>query len=247
MSLILTLVAVLALTNSLDPEKPYALAQSNVLDRGSFALYWKGARIGDERFVIREERVGTEGRLIRADAELNLKVDGRAMRMRAALEAQGENLAPRRYEADFSGPEATTIVGVLLGDRFRLDVRSPRGQELTQLLIRGRSAILDRHVTHYFAHQYYFAAQLLGSAPSVEARLIVPSKRHQISVTIEDLGMESLEIGGRRLELRRLAITPAGEARHDVWLDGDRVIKVEVPEDEWIAVRSDLDSIPSDN
>ncbi len=48
MSLILTLVALLSLTNSPDPEKPYALAQSDVLDRGSFALYWRGARIGDE-------------------------------------------------------------------------------------------------------------------------------------------------------------------------------------------------------
>lgn len=247
MLILFTLLAVQALTDSVNLEKSYRLVQSDVLDSGTFALYLKGARIGDEHFVIREERTGTAGRLIWAGAELNLKVEGRAMRMRAALEAQGENLAPRRYEADFNGPEATTIVGVRLRDRFQLDVRSPRGQELKQLLIRGGSAILDRHVAHYFAHHYYFAAKLLGSEPSVEASLIVPRQRGQISVKIENLGMESVEISGRRLELRRVSITPAGRARHDVWLDGDRVIKVAVPEDEWIAVRSDLKSKPSDS
>lgn len=205
-----------------------------IQDQGTFTLYLDGTRIGEERFIIRRESAAGSEPILIGLAELNLKLDGRTMRIRVALETAGEPSLPRRYEAEIDGSEMTRIVGTLLPDRVVLNVNSPEGEEMKQFLVRGKAAILERHI----AHHYYFASKLLGDEPSIEISVIVPRDRAQHSMTIEDRGMEDVQIEDDYYRLRHLTMTDETGTVHHVWLDGDRVTRVEVPALGFTAVRS---------
>ena len=229
--LLLSLVVVAA-------DEPASDATTETLDQGTFTLYLNGTRIGEERFVIRQESDRDSGLVMVSAAEINLKLDGRTMRIQAALEAAGTPPTPRRYEAKINGSDLTTIVATVLPDRVVLHVQSPEGEEMKQLLVPGESAILDR----YIAHHYFFACKLLGDRSSAEINAIVPRDRTQRPLRIEDLGPESVPINGQELRLRHITMTDREETVHHVWLDGDKVMKVEVPLAGFGADRSDLPS-----
>lgn len=215
--------------------RPASGDRPDVVDSGTFTLYLGDARIGEERFIIRRERVGSAGSVYRAGAELNLKLDGSTMRVGVALDVMAPSCRPLRYEAEINGSEATTIVGTLSRDRIRLRVQSPRGDEMKEFLVPGAVALLDKYV----AHHYFFASKLLAGESSVEASVIVPRDRNQETVRVVDQGVEPVSIGAAELELRHITIVSQTGTTHHVWLDGDRVMKVEVPESEFLAVRSD--------
>lgn len=222
-------LAALAVLPFLAP--PGAAAQ--VLDRGTFTLYQKGVRIGEERFTITEER-GGEIPIVRASGELNLKTDGQTMRVRVGLEAAGANAVPRRYEAQIDAAQPIRILALLTRDRVRVNVRSPEGEEMRQYLPRGPWLILQKYV----AHQYYFVARLLGDRQRLNITVIMPESGREISMHVEDRGTDTTTVAGRRLALRHLTVTADSAAVHDVWLDGERVIKVAVPSAGWMAVRT---------
>ncbi len=214
--------------------RPVPAGELEVLDSGSFTLFLRGARIGEERFVIRTEQAGSAGLLYRAGAELNLKIDGETMRVAVGLEVLGAGCHIRGYEAEVNGNRATSIVVALVRDRIRLNIRSPRGDEMTEFLHHDRTLILDTQI----AHQHYFAWKLLGGNRSVQATVMVPRERQQYSARIEDRGAESVRLNDTDTELRHIAIITENRRTHHVWLDGDKIMKVEVPEDGFIAVRS---------
>ncbi len=157
------------------------------------------------------------------------------MRMSVALETLGPRCRPSRYEVEINGSAATTIIGTPTGDRIRLDVRSPQGTEMKEFLVPGQLVLLDKYV----AHHYFFASRLMAGKHTVEASVIVPIDRNQEAVRIVDQGVEPVTIGSAELELRHITIVSQTGATHHVWLDGDRVLKVEVPEYGFLAARSD--------
>jgi len=209
-------------------------SEPEVLDSGSFTLFLRGARIGEERFVIRTEPAGSGGLLYRAGAELNLKIDGETSRVAVGLEVLGAGCHIRGYESEINGNRATSIVLALVRDRIRLNVRSPRGDEMTEFLHHDRTIILDTQI----AHQHFFAWRLLGGNRSVDATVMVPRERRQYSARIEDRGSETVRLNDADRELRHIAIITENRKTHHVWLDGDRVMKVEVPDDKFVAVRA---------
>ena len=206
-----------------------------IIDSGTFTHYLRGARVGEERFVISEERTGQGASLQRAGAELNLKRGGEISRIRSALEIVGPGVLPRRYEVAISGPGQTTIVAAIVRDRLRLNVQSPEGQEMRQFLISPRSMILDEGM----AHHYYFAARMLGNHASVDGTFFVPRRRAERKGTIRDLGEETTLVAGESYRLRHLVIRYAEHPENHVWLTGQRIIRVEIPEERWIAERTD--------
>jgi hypothetical protein len=217
---------------------PASEAEQEVVDTGTFTLYLHGARIGTERFVIRKEAAGGGDLIYRAGAELRLKLNGNTMRIGVALEALGPTCLPRRYEAEVNGNEAKSIVGTLVGNRIRLDVRSPSGDEMTEFLLRGKAVILEREI----AHHHFFAWKLLGENLSTEATVLIPRDKAKLAATIEDMGPELVQVADTEIELRHITVTAEGRPTRHVWLDGERVMKVEVPEDEFTAERSDTAS-----
>jgi hypothetical protein len=213
--------------------RPGPSYERELLDGGTFTLYQGGTRIGEEHFIIQSERTGTE-LVYRAGAELNLKLDNQTVRISVALEALGSKCRPRRYEAKINGGEATTIVGTLVRDRIRLDVQSPRGDEMREFLLRGRSAIVDKGIVHH----HFFIWKLLEGNPSTTATVVVPRENRQHNVTIEDRGEEPVQIDGHELLLKHVAMIDESGATHHLWLDGDRVMQVHIPEEQFLAVRT---------
>ncbi len=227
-------LAALALLWAVAAAETTARSTAQPLDAGAFTLYLGDTRIGEERFVIHEQQSsGAETHLL-GRAELNLKIDGHTVRIRVALETTVAAGLPRRYEAEINGSESTTIVGTLVGDRFNLNVRSPEGEEMRQFLVRGPSVILDRHV----AHQYFFAARLLGDSASAELSVIVPRDRTQKRLVISDHGQELTRIGSQDVMARHLTLTDQDGWTHHLWLEGNRLMRVEVPVQGFTAVRS---------
>ena len=204
-------------------------------DQGVFTLYLHGTRIGEERFVVRSEDDGTSEPLMIGVAELTMKLDGQTMRIRVALEAAGATPRPRRYEAEINGSELTRIVGTFPSDRAVLNVNSPAGEEMRQFLVRGKTAILDRHI----AHHYYFASLQLGDQQSTEISVIVPRDRAQHTFIIEDRGIDSLTIEEGQLSVRHLAMTDEEGVVHHIWLDGEHLVRIEVPAVGFSAQRTD--------
>ena len=112
---------------------------------------------------------------------------------------------------------------------------------MKEFLVRGRAMILDRHI----AHHYFFAGRLIDCDPSGAVSVIVPRDRNQEQAQIVDRGVDTQTVEGRELELRHLEIVSnSGKARH-VWLDGDRVIKVEVPDEGFQAIRTRTTTQPT--
>lgn len=206
----------------------------DIIDSGTFTLYLAGVRIGEERFVIRRERAGSAGPVYRAGAELFLKLNGQTMRVSVALEALGSRCRPLRYEAEVNGPEPVVILGTMARGRWRLDVRHPAGNEMKEFMLRENVAILDQYV----AHHYFFASKLVAGEVSTEATIIVPRDRSQNLVQIIDQGVESVRVGSDELQLRHIAIISESNGESHVWMDGDRVMKVEIPGIEFLALRS---------
>lgn len=188
--------------------------------------------------MIRTEPAGSAGTLYRAGAELNLKIDGETMRVAVGLEVLGTGCLIRGYEAEINGNRATSIVLALVRDRIRLNVRSPRGDEMTEFLHRDRTVILDMIVGTHIAHQHFFVWKLLGGNRSSDATVMTPIERQQHPARIEDRGVESVRLGDADKDLRHIAIITENRRTHHVWLDGDKVMKVEVPEDRFVAIRS---------
>ncbi len=216
------------------PTPSPALGQETI-DRGTFSLSRKGVPIGEEKFLIRQDPAGDAGPLYRSAAELNLKIEGSAMRVIVELETIGPRYIPRRYRAELSGPHAVSIAVALQRDRLRLDVRSQGGEEMREFLARDALAILDQNV----AHHYFFLAKVLGERRSRQASIVIPQTRSQHRVTIEDRGEESVRIDQRQLTLRHLVASVPGGAIHHIWLQGDKVIRVEVPDLEFVAIRTE--------
>ncbi len=206
-----------------------------MLDSGRFTLYVDGARVGEEEFLIREERGGAVGPIYQASGEQRLKLEGRTMLIAVAIEATGARPRPRRYEAQVNGGSATSVVARVIADRLRLEIRSPTGEEMKEFLVRGRTAILDR----YIAHHYFFVGRLLGDQAQTAIEAVAPRTREKTRYRVENRGSETIRIGDREFATRHLVLTPdSGEPRH-VWLDGDRVIRVTVPDEGFTAERSD--------
>ncbi len=214
---------------------PGVAPAQDVIDGGTFTLFLNEARIGEEQFIIRQERASTAGPLYRAGAEQNLKLDGQTMRISVALEVTGARTRPRRYEAEINGGAATSIVGTLVAHRLRLAVRSPRGEEMREILVRGLAAIVDRRT----AHHYFFVWKLLGDETFAELWIINPRNQSRERYRAEKLGRETITVGEREFVAQHLVLTSETGATRHVWLENDRVMRVEVPDEGFVAVRSD--------
>ncbi len=116
------------------------------------------ARREDRRGALRDpDRAGRQrGPALSGWSRADLKIDGETMRVAVGLEVLGAGCHIRGYEAEVNGNRATSIVVALVRDRIRLNIRSPRGDEMTEFLHHDRTLILDTQI----AHQHYFAWKL---------------------------------------------------------------------------------------
>ncbi|MEX0912491.1 MAG: hypothetical protein WD031_03595, partial [Gemmatimonadota bacterium] len=88
------------------------------------------------------------------------------------------------------------------------------------------------------AHHYYFLARRTRSG---RVPILVPRENRQAMAVVEDRGEEQMTIGGTEATLYHLVVTPEGGDERHVWVDAlGRVVRVEIPDRSYLAVRSEL-------
>jgi len=88
------------------------------------------------------------------------------------------------------------------------------------------------------AHHYFFLAQRTRSG---RVPIIVPRENRQVVATVSSRGEESVDVNGTRAQLYHLVVHPAGAGPQHVWVDAlNRVIKVEIPDRGYLAVRTEI-------
>jgi hypothetical protein len=222
-----------ALAATLAASVPVA-AQTVSLDEGTFRLLVGGREVGIETFTIRQNGTGADAVII-AQGRVVLDRNG-GNEVIANVQLAGAGLRPVAYDLELRGGDARRIRGSVTGNRAAARTVSPTGETMREYLVTDGAVVLDDGV----AHHYYFIAQR-AAAGATRTPIMIPRESRQLQATITAGGTETVNAGGGTVQARRLTVeTPGGDTRH-VWVDGrGRVLRVEVPGRDYVAVRTTL-------
>lgn len=206
-------------------------AQGNVVDEGTFQVFADGRPVGTEEFTIRQSGSGATAELI-ATGHVRLNLPDGTLGLQPRLRATGLNNDPVGYEVTVEGTSPRKIVGSIGSGRFSARTLTNSGEQLREYVASSGAVILDDGVAH---HLYFLAMR----ARNGRVPVIVPRQNRQVIATVTDRGEERISIAGKTVTLYHLVVQPAGgDARH-VWVDSlNRVLKVEIPDQGYSAVRT---------
>jgi hypothetical protein len=207
------------------------VAQTTIIDEGTFRLSVRGTVVGNETFTIRQTGTGAattiaaQGRIVLDTGE----------QTRALLQVEGPALRPAAYQIEASGPQRRTVRGQTAGNRFRAQIVSAAGETMREYLISDGAIILDDGVAH---HHYFLALRETGAGA---IPVIVPGQNRQITGTLREAGQETIDVGGQRVSARRITFEPEGLAARTLWTDDQgRILRLAIPDLGYLAERTAL-------
>ena len=211
---------------------PLAVAGQTVVDQGSFRLTLGGQEVGSESFSIRQDGTGPSAVTI-AQGTVALDTGKVAQEITSWLRLTPVGARPAEYRLSVQGTTREQITGTVAGGRFSARIVSPAGEMMREYLAGDGALIVDDGLVH----QYYFLAQRAGSA-SARIPVLIPRQSRQVLVTVKPDGTEALEIGGRRVDARRLLVSATGSPDRQLWVDAQgRVLRLAVPSAGFVATR----------
>ena len=205
-------------------------AQVVTVDEGSFTVTRGGAKVGREEFrIVRQPESGGGEYVARALAAYGDR------RISPALRTDGRgNLLGYQVEVRVGATVEERLTGQAEGSRFRVQLRTPRGEAAREYMIGGPTILVDDELFH----QLHFVA--LGDQAGRDVATVMPRRNVQGTTRVTRTGPDPVVISGRSIPATRLAVTTPDGARRDVWVDaGGRVLKVGVPGDGTVALRDD--------
>lgn len=212
-----------------------ASAQTSTLDEGTFRLLVGGREVGTETFTIRQSGSG-ERAVVIAQGRVVLDGAAGAEQVTSSLQLSGATLQPAAYDLQVEGGSTERIAGRVVGGRFSARIVRPAGEQMREYLVSDGAVIADEGV----AHQYYFLAQRVGTEGG-RVPLVIPRTSRQVWAQVTVHGNESVEVGGRTVQARRLEVAPQGGAAAQVWVDSSgRVLRVSIPSSDYVAERTAL-------
>ncbi len=231
---ILSAILLLAAASPLPPKRVYA--QAVLLDEGSFVVSIAGRTVGMETFRIGRAGLADNAQVI-AQGSLELEVEGGERIVESALATLGRRMSLDAYQAKVSGPGALQVFLQWRGDRIVAETTSEEAVEerIYRRALPGTPTVL---LDHMLAHHYFFLTphQRPGDAPILVVR---PRPGSQVRAVLRSGEVEALAIGDEELRAQRLQLVLGG-AFHDIWVDArGRVLRVEIPGDEYVALRRD--------
>ena len=212
-----------------------AAGQTGAEDAGTFNILVNGRQVGTEEFSIRQTGIGENSEFI-ATGHVQVVLPSGGLDLTSRLRSTGFQASPVAYEVAVGGDAARRIVGTIGSGRFSAKIMTPAGEQLREYVASSGATVIDEGV----AHHYYFIARRTRSG---RVPVIIPRENRQTLATVEDVGEDEMTIAGTEVTLYHLVVTPdGGEARH-VWVDAlGRVIRVEIPDRNYVAVRT---AVPS--
>jgi hypothetical protein len=208
-------------------------AQVGATDEGTFRVSVDGRTVGTEEFTIRQTGSGVNVETL-ATGRVQLNLPTGMLELTPRLRATGLQADPVAYEVAVGGDSPRRIVGSLGGGRFSARIVGPTGEQLREYVASSGAIVLDDGI----AHQYYFLARRIrnGRVP-----VLIPRENRQVMATVTDHGEEAVTIGGSTYNLFRLTVHPDGGTERRVWVDAlNRVIRVEIPATNYVAVRTSV-------
>ena len=194
-------------------------APAQLLDSGTFVLNAGGREIGTEEFTIR--RLGTgDAQVTVATGSLSLR-DGRTVT--TTLRLVGTAMTLNEYEVSVSGSDTLAVRVVRDGNRLRTRTVGPWGEEAREYRARASTVIFDDGVVHH-----HFLLRTLVEAYGADTRIhaVAPLAEMTEHPMRPDVGSETIEIGGERVETTRFRLSSEGESR-TAWFDGSgRLVRV---------------------
>ena len=211
-------------------------AQTVEVDQGTFIVELSGRAVGTEAFRILRSGFGDNARTI-AQGTLDIVQDGSRQSVQALLGAVGGGMSIEAYQVKVSLPSEVLVRLELRGDRMVGEITSQAGveeREYREVSPQTPMLVLDR----LFAHQYFFVAPH-QTPTGVTLSVILPRPGGQLNGTLRMTAVEPVTIGQTTIQAQRLELRLGG-AVHDIWLDGqNRVLRVQIPSQEYVAVRRD--------
>lgn len=206
-------------------------AQTVTLDEGTFRLSVRGTPVGTETFAIRRSGEGTAATTA---AQGRIALDS-GEQTRSLLQFEGSRLRPTAYQIEVTGPARQSIAAQAAGNRFRATIVSTAGEQMREYLASEGAVILDDGV----AHQHFFLVSATGGNGSIP--IIIPRQSRQVTARVSDLGADRITVGGQAVDARRLRVEPQGLPARFVWVDAqDRVLRLHIPDEEYLAERAAL-------
>ena len=207
-------------------------AQTGVVDAGTFRVSVDGRPAGTEEFSIRQTGSGTAAELT-ATGHVSVQLPSGTLDLTPRLRATGLQADPVSYQVDVGGSSPQRIVGSVASGRFSAKIVTGAGEQLREYVVSNGALVLDDGI----AHQYYFLAQRgAGRVP-----VIIPRENRQAVATVTRRGEEQTEVAGQQVRAYHLVVQVAGGPERHVWVDAlNRVLKVEIPERAYMAVRAEV-------
>jgi len=203
-------------------------AQQRMIDEGTLIVTRNGALVGREVFrIVRSP--SASGELYRATANISV----------------GEERITPVLSVDSLGTPVSYDVGVRAGTkpvlqlqartrpaRFAVREQTSTGEAAREYVVPKRYTVLDEDIFHH----YYFVS-LAGTTGAVA--VIDPQGHAQTAASLQRVGSEQLDIGGRSLSSTHY-ILAAGDLRREFWVDTEgRLLKVSIPDRGLLAVRDE--------
>ncbi|HSJ26557.1 MAG TPA: hypothetical protein VK929_17890 [Longimicrobiales bacterium] len=223
------LAAVTAVTLTAVP----VTAQTARIDEGTFRILLGGREVGMETFSIRQSGTGADAVVI-AQGRVVLEQNG-ASEVIANVQLAGAGLRPVAYDLELRGGDARRISGSVTGRRASARIAAA-SETFREYLVTEGAVVLDDGV----AHHYWFLAQR-AAAGATTVPVMVPRESRQVQATLTAGAEESISAGGGTVRARKLTVQlDGGDSRH-VWVDSEsRVLRVEIPGRNLVAVRTTL-------
>lgn len=210
-----------------------ASAQTGAEDAGVFEIQVNGRTVGQEEFSLRQTGVGPNAEFV-ANGRVQVVLPAGSIDLTTRLRSSGFQADPVAYDVTIGGDAPRKIVGTVGSGRFSAKIVTPAGEQLREYVASSGATILDEGV----AHHYYFLARRTrnGRVP-----ILIPRENRQVMAQVTDRGEEQVSINGVSVALYHIVVEPeGGEARH-VWVDAlGRVIRVEIPDRDYTAVRTEI-------
>lgn len=189
-------------------------APGQLVDSGTFVLSAGGREIGTEEFTIR--RVGTgDAQVTVATGSLSLR-DGRTVN--TTLRLVGTTMTLNDYEVSVSGSDTLAVRVVRDGNRLRTRTVGPWGEEAREYPARASTVIFDDGVVH---HYFLLATLIEANRADTPIHAVAPLAAMAEQPMRADVGSETIEVRGERIETTRIRLSSEGEST-TAWFDGSR-------------------------
>jgi hypothetical protein len=201
------------------------------LDEGSFRILVNGREVGTETFSLRQNGTGADAVVI---AQGRVVLD--ANETTANVQLSGSGLRLVAYDVELSGEDARRIRASVSGSRASARTVSSAGETMKEYLVSDGAVLLDDGV----AHHYYMIAKR-AEAGATSTPILIPRESRQVQATISVAGNESVSAGGSTVTAKKIVVQPRGGDVRSVWVDAqNRVLRVEIPARNYVAVRTAL-------